>query len=564
MIGSLPPGLPLLLGPLLIPLLRGRLRQLWILMVPVLSAIHLLLLPAGHSVSLEQLGYELMPVRLDQLSLVFGYVFHLAAFLGSIYALHVKDDVQHIAGQMYAGSAISAVFAGDLITLFVFWELTAVTSVFLIWASRTPNARSAGMRYLLIQVGSGVLLLAGIALHYSESGSLAFDLIGLDSPGGALILLAFGIKCAFPFLHNWLQDSYPEGTVAGTVFLSAFTTKLAVYALARGFAGTSVLIPIGAVMTLFPVFFAVIENDLRRVLAYSLNNQLGFMVVGIGIGTELSLNGTASHAFAHIVYKALLFMSMGAVLHRAGTIKGSELGGLYKSMPLTTVFCIVGALSISGFPFFSGFVSKSMILSAGAHGQMVLLSIVLLIASAGVVHHSSIKIPFFAFFARDSGIRVKEAPWNMLVAMGIAAAVCIAIGLYPAPLYALLPYPVDYEPYTATHLVSTAQLLVFAVLAFCVLMRSGVYPPELRAINLDTDWVYRRALPVLWSSASGAGERVGRALTAVAIRARSRLMQGLARHHRPPGLLGEPWPTGATVMWAAALLAVYLLAYYLV
>ncbi len=354
--------------------------------------------------------YELTVVRVDRLSLVFGYIFHLAAFLAAIYALHVKDTVQHVAAMIYVGAAVGAVFAGDLITLFVYWELTAVSSVFLIWATRTEAAYRSGMRYLVIQVGSGVLLLAGVILHASATGSIAFgQLIGEDgllssaSAGVVLIFLAFGVKAAFPFLHNWLQDAYPNGTVTGTVFLSAFTTKLAIYALARGFPGTEILIPMGVVMTLFPVVYAVIENDLRKVLAYSLNNQLGYMVVGIGIGTALSLNGTVSHAFAHILYKALLFMTMGAVLYRTGTIKATELGGLYKSMPVTTVCCLIAAASISGFPFFSGFVTKSMVISAVEHHHMTWIFVGLLVASAGVMEHSGIKIPYFAFFAHDSG-----------------------------------------------------------------------------------------------------------------------------------------------------------------
>ena len=257
------------------------------------------------------MGLSLVTLRVDKLSLLFGYVFLLAAFLGGLYALHVRDTVQHAAGLIYAGSALGAVFAGDLVTLFIFWEGIAVASVFLIWASRNERAYRAGMRYLVVQIGSGVLLLAGVLIHYRQTGSLAFGAIGLASPGAALILLAFGIKCAFPLLHNWLQDAYPEATVTGTVLLSSFTTKVAVYALARGFAGTEILVPIGAAMTAFPIFYAVIENDLRRVLAYSLNNQLGFMVVGIGIGTELALNGAVAHAFADILFK-------GAAVHVDG------------------------------------------------------------------------------------------------------------------------------------------------------------------------------------------------------------------------------------------------------
>jgi multicomponent Na+:H+ antiporter subunit D len=499
MIGEFSPGLILIAGALFIPLLRDRWRNIYLLALPVLSFAYLMSLPYGEYGQVSLFDYVLTTVRVDKLSFVFGSIFHLAVFLTALYALHESDNLQHITGLVYAGSAIGAVFAGDLITLFVFWELTAISSVFLIWARRTERAYRAGMRYLLVQVSSGLLLLAGIILRAGDAGDIAFGVLGLHDLATSLIFIAFGIKCAFPLLHNWLQDAYPEATVAGTVFLSAFTTKLAVYALARGFPGTEMLVWIGATMTAFPIFYAVIENDLRRVLAYSLNNQLGFMVVGIGIGTEMALNGTAAHAFTHILYKALLFMSMGAVLYRAGTVNGSELGGLYKSMPYTTVFCIVGAASISAFPLFSGFISKSLIISAAADGHYVVTWWVLLFASAGVFHHSGIKIPFFAFFAHDSGIRCEEAPRNMLLAMGATAILCIALGVYPEPLYRLLPYRVEFAPYTTPHVITQLQLLLFSALAFAVLKRTGIYPAELRAINLDSDWLYRRLPDLIWS-----------------------------------------------------------------
>jgi multicomponent Na+:H+ antiporter subunit D len=470
----------------------------------------------------------------------------------------VKDRLQGAAALIYVGSAIAAVFAGDLLTLFVWWEVTAISSVFLIWARRTESARRAGQRYLIIQVSSGLLLFAGSILLYRETGSLAFGHVGIGTPAGWLIFFAFGIKAAFPLLHGWMKDAYPEATITGTVFLSGFTTKLAIYALARGFAGTEILIPIGATMTAFPIFFAVIENDLRRVLCYSLNNQLGYMVVGIGIGTELALNGAVAHVFAHVIYKALLFMSMGAVLLRAGTIKGSELGGLYKSMPWTAFFCIIGAASISAFPLTSGFVSKSMILSAAGHEHHLVALLVLLFASAGVFHHSGIKIPFFAFFAHDRGIRVKEAPLNMLLAMAIAAAFCIGIGVFPNLLYGLLPYAVDYEPYTTSHVVTMLQLLLFSALAFTFLMKTGLYPPELRSVVLDVDWIYRRLLPQAWSGvAEGWGLVQSRVLSA-GDRARRVLLDLTQSHLSPWTRLGEPWPSGATAMWAAVLLAAYL------
>jgi len=559
MIEHIPPAIILILGALLIPLFRGPLKAGYMLLLPVLSLWHLWSIPPGEYWQLTLFDYSLTMLRIDRLSMVFGTIFHIAAFINVIYALHVKDDTQHVAGLIYVGSAIGAVFAGDLISLFVYWELSAISSVFLIWCRRTEQAYSAGMRYLIIQVGSGVLLLAGALLYWHETGSIAFNYLGLNGLGNTLIFLAFGIKCAFPLLHNWLEDAYPEATVTGTVFLSAFTTKLAVYALARGFPGTEILIPIGALMAAFPIFFAVIENDLRRVLAYSLNNQLGFMVVGVGIGTELSLNGTAAHAFSHILYKALLFMSMGAVLHRTGKINGSELGGLYKSMPFTMVCCVIGAASISAFPLFSGFISKSLVLTATANGHYTITWLVLLFASAGVFHHSGIKIPFFAFFGHDSGIRCEEAPLNMCIAMGLAAAMCIFIGVFPQPLYDILPYAVDYKPYTTPHVMTQLQLLIWSALAFTFLKRTGIYPPELRSVNLDTDWFYRRLLPGFVSAVVRVGtpiqDRFFSGSKALVIS-----LIGVVRSlHSSQGILGRTWLTSSSVLVVTIFLAVYLL-----
>lgn len=564
MIGSLSPALILIIGAFLVPFLPKIARSPLMLALPILAMLQLWDIPFGNHGQMELMGLKLTTLRLDKLSLIFSTIFIIAAFLGVIYALHVDDVLQQVAGLAYAGSALGAVLAGDLLTLFLYWEGTAIFSVFLIWASRTESAYYAGMRYIIIQVASGVLLLAGALLHYKAHGNLDFNLLGLDgSLSHWLIFLAFGIKCAFPLLHNWLQDSYPEATITGTVMLSAFTTKLAVYALARGFAGTELLVPIGVIMTAFPIFFAVIENDLRRVLAYSLNNQLGFMVVGVGIGTELALNGTAAHAFCHILYKALLFMSMGAVLLRAGTVKGSELGGLFKSMPWTTGFCIVGAASISAFPLFSGFVSKSMIITAAMDGGYFWTWLVLLFASAGVFHHSGIKIPFFAFFAHDSGIRCKEAPGNMLVAMGIAAALCIGIGVFPQYLYALLPYKVDFVPYTLGHVVTQLQLLMFSALAFTVLMRTGIYPPELKSTNLDTDWFYRRfgaySLMIFTNVARWAWSGVEYAWRWCLLM----VERWVHRHYGPDGAMGRSWATGQMAFWATVMIGAYaLIGYY--
>ena len=449
-------------------------------------------------------GLELTYLRVDKLSLIFGYLFHIAAIIAAVYSLHLRDRLQLVTGMMYAGAAIGVVFAGDLLTLFVFWELLAVTSVFQIWARKSATSGASGTRYLIMHVSSGLLLLAGAALQHVETGSLAFDKMELGGLASWLIFIAFGIKCAFPFLHPWLVDSYPEATPTGTVFLSSFTTKAAVYALARGFPGTEELIWIGTAMAMFPIFYAVIENDLRRVLGYSMINQIGFMVVGIGIGTPLAINGAVAHAFNDVIFKGLLMMSMGAVLFRTGKMKGSELGGLYKSMPWTTGFCCIGAASISAFPLFSGFVSKSMVMAAAGEGGYLWVWLALLFASAGVFHHAGIKIPFFAFFAHDSGIRCKEAPANMLMAMAIASALCIFNGCFPhAWLYTLAPYPVEYAPYTLTHVVTQTQLLFFSALAFTWLKLRNLYPPELPSTNLDVDWFYRKGASVFYRAMDG-------------------------------------------------------------
>ena len=569
MIGSYPPALTMLLGAVLVPLLRGRVRQVYLLLLPVLSLVQLLGLDGGESWQVTVFTYRLTLVRIDDLSLLFGYIFHIAAFIGLIFSLNIRDSLQQVAALVYAASAIGAVFAGDLITLFVYWELLAVSSAFLIWARRSERSNRAGIRYLIIQIGSGVVLLAGIVLHVHETGSIAFGDLGIRGPATFLIFLAFGIKCAFPLLHNWLTDAYPEATPAGAVFLSAFTTKVAVYALARGFAGAEigdvkVLVYIGAAMAAFPIFYAVIENDLRRVLAYSMINQIGFMVCGIGLGTELALNGAVSHAFNDVLFKGLLFMSMGAVLYRTGKINGSELGGLYKSMPLTASFCIVGACSISAFPLFSGFVSKSMVMTSALEEGYDVVWLLLLFASAGVFHHAGIKIPFFAFFAHDSGIRCKEAPRNMLIAMGIAAGFCVFNGCFPeAFLYRLLPYDVHYSPYTSTHVISQLQLLFFSALAFTWLKLSGLYPPELRSVNLDVEWSYRRLLP---ATARGIARIGTLARTRLLDRLRthaSQFLDGVYRHHGPRGVFARTWPTGSTVLWVVVILVAFLVLYYL-
>ena len=586
MLSSLPPFVLFFVGAVVIAFTRGTARKVLILAIPLVGGLNLWFgVEPGLHLQFDLLGYTLTPYRADKLSLLFGYLFHLAAFLGFVYALHLgdgapegsvagevgEDDIignasaglQHVAAMVYAGSALGAVFAGDFITLFIFWELLAISSAFLVWARKSERSYATGFRYLIIHVISGVLLLSGALMLAHETGSIEFGDVGLVGTGAAgwILLLSFGIKAGFPLLHNWITEAYPESTPTGTVFLSAFTTKVAVYALARSFVGTDVLIYIGTAMTFFPIFYAVLENDLRRVLGYSMINQIGFMVAGIGIGTGMAVNGAVAHAFADVIFKGLLFMSMGAVMTMTGRTKGTDLGGIYKTMPFTAGLCIVGASAISAFPLFSAFVTKSMIMVAAIEEHHYIVWLFMLFASAGVLEHAGIKIPFFSFFAHDSGIRAKEPPRNMLIAMSIGAVLCVLIGVFPTQFYTLLPYEMDYHPYDLRHVVTQLQLLAFGALGFITLVKSGVYPDEKRAIHVDAEWFYRKAGPWLVGT-------VGRAVTRVDVYVRSSvlefvgsIMHGAKRTHGPVGPLAKSWPTGSMVLWVAILLVAYLLFY---
>lgn len=572
---SINPGLILIIAGVLCSFIPvSRIRQVLALAAPIIGIV--LLMSADQEMVLASynlMGMELVFYQVDQLSFLFGLVFMIAATLNAIYGWGTAGWVEDSSALIYSGAAVCAAFVGDLMSLFIFWELTAIASVFLIFMTGTRAAYAAGMRYLGVQILSGLLLLMGAVQLYQATGDLSLRQMTLGAdPGSWLLFFAFGIKAAFPLMHNWLQDAYPRATIVGTVVLSAFTTKLAVYVLMRTFAGESSLIWIGAVMTIFPVFFAVLENDLRKVLAYSLNNQIGFMVCAIGIGTPLALNGAAAHAFAHIIYKGLLFMSMGAVLYRTGTVKASELGGLYKSMPYTTVFCLIGAMSISAFPFLSGFAAKSMTMSAvGYEGYYVVWGM-LLFASAGVLEHSGIKIPYFTFFAHDSGKRVKEAPFPMLLAMGIASFLCIFIGL-PAFgmilghtwLYEMLPFPHKAMAYSSDslftwdHILVQMQLLVLAIFAFVCLKRFGIYPAEERGTILDSDIVYRKGGFGLATWAGSVWGKVGPAMTAVFEGIFSRAYERIYAAFSPQGLAARGALTGGMAVWAAGLLGVTLL-----
>ncbi len=494
------PALVLLLGCLGLPLVPARLKKAFLLLVPALTFGSVLTMARGTYGEVHFLQWTLTFGRADALSLVFAHIMSLMCIIGTLFGLQVEEDGQHIASWIYVAGSLGAIFAGDLLTLFLFWEMMAFSSVFLIWYRRQPGSTAAGFRYLLVHVTGGLALLAGIVLQVKATGSTAFTAFDVHhlTPGAWLILGGFLLNAAVPPLHAWLPDAYPAGTFNGAVFLSAFTTKTAVYALCRGFAGMELLVVLGVIMSLYGVVYAIIENDVRRLFAYHIVSQVGYMVAGVGIGTELAINGACAHAFAHILYKGLLFMGGGAVLHMTGETRMSELGGLYKKMPWAFIFTLIGGLSISAFPLFSGFVSKSMIVQAGFDQHLLWAALLLNLAAIGTFYCNGLKVPYFVWFGKNkcqpaTFERAKDPPWNMLAAMGLTAFLCVFIGCYTPYLYHLLPYQnaaAAYHPYTSYHVSETLQILLFTALAFFVLVRLRKIEPH-RGTNLDLDWFYR-------------------------------------------------------------------------
>lgn len=564
----LPPGFIMILGAFFLPLVKNRVRQALLLTLPLLTLVMVWIIPEGSSAVFAFMDYELKPLHATASGRLFATVFALAAFAGALYALNKATVLELSAAFFYGGSAIGVTFAGDLITLFIYWEMMALGSTMVLWANGqpqpggragNPGAYAASMRYLLVHLLGGVVLMAGIVAYVYQTGSIAFSAMQPDSLATVLIMIGFLVNAGAPPLSAWVADAYPEASPSGMVFLSTFTTKTAVFVLLVGFAGAEILIYIGLYMIFYGIIYAVLENDMRRILAYSTVNQVGFMVTAIGIGSELALNGAAAHAFAHIIYKALLLMSAGSVLMMTGKRKCTDLGGLFQTMPVTAIAGIIGALAISSFPFTSGFVTKSLESSAAAYEGLVWVWFLLMAASAGALFYVGLKFPWFVFFQKDSGLRPPDPAPHMQYAMWFLAFLCIALGIFPEALYGLLPYQVAYNAYTTAHLVAQFQLLFFAGLAFFIclpLMRQTL------TISLDFDWFYRKLFKYVGREFTFKTGLIGHKAE---MQIRGRINRGITRlykHHGPEGFLGKTWPSGSMVLWVAVLLACSLGLYY--
>ena len=548
---SFPPAVILILGAFLIAVARPAIRPVIVLLAPILTLWAIWRLPDGVLLTTQFLGYPIELVEAGKLQRLFATVFAIMAFAGGLFGLRQARWTEVSAGYAYAAGAVGVSFAGDLITMFMFWEFMAIFSTVVVWCGGTDAARRAGVRYALMHLVGGVVLKIGIEGIMVHTGSIEIRPLDLDTVDAWIVLVGVLINAAAPPVSAWLSDAYPEASPFGSVFLSAFTTKTAVLALILLFPGAEILVWIGLYMIFYGIIYALLENDMRRILAYSIVNQVGFMVCGVGIGTEMALNGAAAHAFAHIIYKALLFMSAGAVLYQTGRRKCTDLGGLYQSMPITTVCGIVGALAISAFPFTSGFVTKSLISEGAAQQGLTLVWYLLAAASAGVFLHAGIKFPWFVFFHKDSGLRPADPPWNMRAAMLLFAAACIVLGCFPGLLYPLLPYAVDYAPYTGPHVVSQLQLLLFAGLAFFVMLPAM---ERTRTVTLDFDWLYRVLVPRVAAGVLAAWHRLERLLGRPGGAPARRSRTGCRGGSGPYGLLAQTWPTGSMTLWVTVIL----------
>jgi len=556
----LPPVLVLLVGAILISLTRGQLRSAIVLISPLVTLWAVWQIPDGVAITVDFIGYQLEPVEGSALRRLFAMIFSLMTFVGGLYAFRHASALELAASYAYAASAIGVAFAGDLITLFIFWEAMAIFSTAVIWCGGTPRSGSAGRRYAIMHVVGGVILMVGIAGVSIQTGSIDVQAMRAVDFVSWMILIGLLINAAAPPVSAWLSDAYPEATSTGAVFLSAFTTKTAVLALILLFPGEPVLIGVGIYMIFYGIIYALLENDARRILAYSIVNQVGFMVCAIGIGTQLALNGAAAHAFAHIIYKGLLFMSAGVVLYRTGKRKCTDLGGLFRTMPLTCVCGIIGALSISSFPLTSGFTTKALISEAALSEGLAVVYFLLAAASAGVFLHAGIKFPWFVFFQKDSGLRPKDAPWNMAAAMVLFAFLCIALGVFPKPFYDLLPYPVQYEAYSPGKVLFYLQLLLFSGLAFFILL------PVMKrtlTVTLDTDWLWRIFFGRLANTLLVISAAIKETVSSIAGPRLCKMQASIQRHWGVGGVFARSWPIGTTAIWISVLLSAYVLLYYI-
>ncbi|WP_101296579.1 Na(+)/H(+) antiporter subunit D [Halegenticoccus soli] len=553
-LAAVPPFVYVLAAALAVPLVSRRvghaLGMVATLAVVAVSA----LAPAGAYVQVGLFGFETVLFNVDAFARLMGLIFGFIGAAAVLYSYASRaDNVQTAYALSYVGTSVGAVFAGDWLTLVFFWELMAVTSTALVWHYGGRAVR-AGFRYALLHGVGGSLVLAAIVWYYVDAGSFLFSAApeGLAAGGEIAAVLAaigIGVNVGFIGLHAWLPDTYPRPHVAASVFLCVYTTKTGVYAMYRAFPEGHLWIAyMGGAMAVFGASMALLQNDMRRLLSYHIQSQVGYMIAGVGIGTALATAGAFGHVFNHILYKSLLFMTVGVIIFRTGEENLKYVGGLARAMPITAAAFVVAALSIAGFPGFNGFVSKGMVIAAAHKKHIDALWWLLMIGGVGTFL-SFIKLGYYAFFHGEYDGSVSDANRGQQVAMVTVAALCVLYGLFPDALFAILPdaADLDYVTYTFDHVAEGLALAAAGAIGFVLLKKPlgkvGRVPDVDAVYNPAVFYGTRALVRGVTDSYAAVDRGVGR-LSAAAVRAAGNPEAALRRAGVEPDAPTTDGPAG--------------------
>lgn len=502
------PGLIMIAMGLLVMALPERLRRPAYIAAPLLAlACSLQLNESSEMVYRISSKLSIDMISFDRLSLIFMTAFCIVSIIAAIYSAGSNNRFEMGFALMYAGSNMGVVLSGDVLSLIIFWELSAIASCYVVYARRTRKSTRAAFRYILVHGFGGNMLLVGIISYIAKYGMDITNITGAQDFTFWMIFIGVAVNAAVPPLNSWMPDAYPESTIGGTIYLASFTTKSAIYVMIRFFAGTEWLVYVGAFMAIYGILMALLENDLRRLFCYHIISQLGYIVASLAMGPGYGIDGAAAHTFNNIMYKGTLLMCAGAVLYATGRRKISELGGLGRQMPLTAVCFLIASFAISGMPFLNGFASKALVMHAVSEGGYELVSFLLTTASVGTWMSIALKINYFVFFGKPVSGKpfpaeeLKSVPVNMKIGMVLGAAACTVTGVMPKLVYNLTPSMTDGHPFTVEHIVE--YLVLFAggtVIFFLFISKMKVHDQ----LSLDFDWFYRVALDrfILWISTS--------------------------------------------------------------
>jgi multicomponent Na+:H+ antiporter subunit D len=445
--------------------------------------------------SMQQMGLQVVPLELDALNQIFGIALLIALVVIAAYASGRRNRFEDAAILVLAGGAVSAVFVGDLILFVAAAALSGMGAAWVVLASPREGSARAGVRLLVWFGFEGLLLLVGVALHLSEGGGgTQIDRLDAASLGGGFIFAAMMIRVGAPFAHVWLKDAVSVASPTGAAALTAFSSMLGVYALARFFSSEPSLMPIGAAMIALGAFYAAAEDDLRSAAAYAQTAQTGVCLALIGSGSSLGLAAVEGHAFTIVISFMALQMGLGALVEKRGGARGADIIGAARAMPFSAAYVLVGGLAACAAPGFALYPTFIAALEAAAQWETRWLWL-LFAALAPALFVSLVLRPAFMLHQRLPGPRaIAEAPYGMLLGASLAAFFCIAIGVAPQWLYGLTPTEMSLDPFASDRFARQLQLFGAAGLAYTALRALKLTPAERPVRLFDIDALYRGPL----------------------------------------------------------------------